>query len=366
MGDEPLLAISVNRGRHDDSQAENRQEPSRNRAPLRDQNGRIEIQYSCPAELKESINELGGYDPFYDPDEEPESENLTLFKETFRDDIFDGHAKTYTKLKEHMREFKKKFFVPYLKSGDVIYESACGIGLSLFYTLELLKEEGNITNITVYGNEYIPRNADTGNKLLNFLFEDGGNENHLGKICAGDSTDLSFVPSNSFDFVFTGYISPRWDPMELNLGDDLNYDVMRDICDAADDFDFDALEKRIENGKEKLNKNETKAVWAKALVGMAQVKQHLWFNHWLDHMIRIAKPGAPVVIELAAKPYCDTWGDYGGVDYGYWFVSGVETYGWDVVQDSIKIHLLNADKPNGRYHVFMLKNNHTSEDGNDN
>ena len=91
-----------------------------------------------------------------------------------------------------------------------MYESACGIGLNLYSNLEILQEDSGITNITIYGNEYIKESVDDGNLMLDALLEaqelDGAPPNHKGMICHGDSTDLEHVPANAFDIVFTGYI----------------------------------------------------------------------------------------------------------------------------------------------------------------
>ena len=94
-------------------------------------------------------------------------------------------------------------FVPNLKSGDSIYESACGNGLNLLVTTEVLLEN-NITNITIYGNDYLESSI----ALANIIWEseEASTVARKGTLCSGDSTNVSFVPSSSFDLVYTGYL----------------------------------------------------------------------------------------------------------------------------------------------------------------
>ena len=67
-------------------------------------------------------------------------------------------------MKDSLRPWKVKAFVPYLKSGDSIYESACGSGLNLLLTLEVLLEN-NITSITVSGNDYLEKSIYRANQI---------------------------------------------------------------------------------------------------------------------------------------------------------------------------------------------------------
>jgi hypothetical protein len=71
----------------------------------------------------------------------------------------------------------------------------------------------------------------------------------------------------------------------------------------------------------------------------------------MHEMLRIAKPGAPVIIELNAPNICES-DDFGGVNSDYW-TTGAATYGWDIVQSSIKTEKYSHLD---RYHVFMMKN----------
>ena len=131
-------------------------------------------------------------------------DNVTAFIETFRETSYDGWGKTYNVVKKKMKDWKIKQFADNLNDGDTIFESACGIGLNLVLTLEAIKEAKDLSNITVFGNEYIADSVILANKLLGTLLPQLNASK--GEICQGDSTDLSFVPSEAFDLVFTGYL----------------------------------------------------------------------------------------------------------------------------------------------------------------
>ena len=99
--------------------------------------------------------------------------------------------------------WKRKHYVPFLNNGNSIFESACGIGLNMYLTLEILSEEAGIENLTVYGNEYM----DASTQKANAIFDEiPPAKSRKGQICTSDSTDLSYIPPNSFDLVFTGYL----------------------------------------------------------------------------------------------------------------------------------------------------------------
>ena len=85
---------------------------------------------------------------------------------------------------------------------------------------------------------------------------------------------------------------------------------------------------------------------------VAQSRQEDWFGLWVKEMIRIAKPGAPVIVENVAPPYCDKMSDWGGVEKDFW-PRAVEKYGWDVDPNSFSF----ADDvyTKGRYQVAMRK-----------
>ena len=290
--------------------------------------------YTCPTTLSEVNYDDEVYEEDYLEDtHDPIFQNQTLFLESFRDHNFDGWTRSFRKFKENIYDFKKDHFVPYLKPGSAIYESASGLGLNLYMTLEILQEQANITDITVYGNEYLEENAERSKTILQTLIDNqetqGHPKNRVGKICHGDSTDLTHVPASSFDLVFTGFISPLWDPLELNGDFEDNYKKMKRACrQAIQDEDWQAQK----------------------LVEIMQERQEDWFANWVTQMIRIAEPGAPIAIEENAGELCSHTSDWGGVSSEFW-ARAVDKYGWDVDPDSITFA-----RRGKRYHVFMLKN----------
>jgi len=98
----------------------------------------------------------------------------------------------------------------------------------------------------VYGNEYLEANVPKATTLLTKLLEKQPNanpKNTVGGICKGDSSDLSFVPANSFDLVFTGYASPLWDPLKLQATNAEEFDsTVKTMCNAANFGDRTAQE----------------------------------------------------------------------------------------------------------------------------
>ena len=135
--------------------------------------------------------------------------NVTEFLKTFRHHPgYDAYQESYTERKAMTRHYKK-WISSNVKPGDKIFESAAGIGLNLFMALEVIQEETGISDITIYGNEYLEKSAQRANILLGALLDDANGimkGNHLGKICPGDSTNLTYIPPESFDLVFTGYL----------------------------------------------------------------------------------------------------------------------------------------------------------------
>jgi hypothetical protein len=118
------------------------------------------------------------------------------------------------------------------------------------------------------------------------------------------------------------------DPLEFDTGsEDQNWEKYDKLCSTHD--------------------------WqAQKLIDIAQQLQQDWFALWVGQMARIAKPGAPVIIESVAPPYCDYKKDWGGVTTDWW-KEAVTTYDWDVDPESLEIgpDLVFDD----RHHVFMRK-----------
>lgn len=290
----------------------------------------LEASFQCPPIVRHADNvDDASFEEEYIQAQKKITANMTDFLENFRNAGFDAWSHTYEEVKEGMLHWKQTYFPPNIKSGQSIYESACGIGLNLYMTLEILEEAG-IKDLTVYGNEYIPFSTEKANVVYDLAPPAGSKK---GKICVGDSTDLSFVPSNSFDLVYTGYISPLLDPLHFNTGDvDKNFLEYKKTCKAG---------RIAENWKDK------------KLTDLAQEKQSNFFGKWVAEMVRIAKPGSAVIIEQVSFPYCEEFWDWGGVNQQWW-EPAIEKYGWDVNASSLEFEKDSIFRH--RYHTFMRKN----------
>jgi hypothetical protein len=291
--------------------------------------------YQCPSisevELSLTDNLSETMVSEYEKEVEQFSKNMTEFLQTFRQENFDHWGYTYEELKEAKRLFKTKYFAPYLETGATIFESAIGIGLNMYMTLEILNEVKGIEDIVVYGNEYLEVSAKKGNIIFDQFPPHHAKK---GMLCQGDSTNLDFVPSNAFDLVFTGYVTPSLDPLEFG-GQNNGFIMYAKICEQKDDD------------------------WtSKNLNELAQLKSEDWYAKWLGEMVRIAKPGAPVIVESVQQPFCKPHpvpGE-GGVSKQWW-LGAIEKYNWDIDPDSLAIEDdILLDGRNERYSVFMKKN----------
>lgn len=233
--------------------------------------------YQCPDARNEAENVVTAPEEhhlWYEAVSERIS-NVSAYMATFREMEFDNWGHTYDEVKHGMFPWKSQYFTD-LQTGDVIYESACGIGMNLFMTLEIMQQVLGITNITIYGNDVVPRSVE----VAQAIFREPSSSHpksvgSIGSICAADSTQLDFVPSNSFDLVYTGYISPLFDPLHLNHSTtDEKFVQYNAYCEQED------------------------ASFRQA----AQQRQNDWYGAWVGEMIRIAKPGAPIIIEQVSYP----------------------------------------------------------------
>ena len=190
-----------------------------------------------------------------------------------------------------MRLWKSKYFLN-LTDNSSIYESGFGIGMNLYMTLEILAETpGGAKNLVVYGNDYSLESVRVATEIAQFrrhhqkdetidnsnsgVLPGGG---RLGTFCAGDSTNLYFVPSNSFDAVFSGYLTPLPDPLSLNVTGASNTETRYvELCES----------------------NDTDSI---KLSARAQREQEKWYAAWVEEMIRIAKPGGIIMVEHVALP----------------------------------------------------------------
>jgi hypothetical protein len=86
-----------------------------------------------------------------------------------------------------------------------------------------------------------------------------------------------------------------------------------------------------------------------------QQKQEDWYGRWVYEMVRIAKPGVPIIIEQVSSTPCMAGFDYwGGVSKDYWKKHAeTNTYNWNVDPESIEI--MDNVIFQARYDVFMLK-----------
>jgi len=293
-------------------------------------NNHVIPSYSCPATLTKALNDntsdnfdwytegIAGKDP------------KTL--EDIHEMIVDGWGIPVETIKEKLTQWKTKVFRKNLKSGDVIYESACGSGLNLLLTTQILKDLG-IHNLTVYGNDYVPSSVSMANKIWDL--PEVSEIAQKGMFCTGDSSNLDFVPSSSFDLVFTGYIDPMQDPLNL-LPTTSSTDEKRENSLSNCRSDNPDVQK---------------------LAALEQSKQEDWYASWINELIRIAKPGKLIVAENNAEPLCQMEGDWGGVGKEWW-KDAISKYGWDVDPESIFMRRM----PRGdgwnvkRYHVMMRKN----------
>jgi hypothetical protein len=266
--------------------------------------------------------------------------NVSEYLKVFREAEFDNWGHSYDQVKRGMKRWKSEQFIDLLlehadeDSADgvvkTVYESACGIGLNLLMTLEILKEstKRSVSHVVVYGNEYQRESTLVAQAIASSRQFPG----RPGTICQSDSTNLSYVPSDSFDLVYTGYISPLADPLRL-----------------ADKYAIDSDEELYGFYTEYCeSKNES--VHARAQ--RAQHYQEEWYARWASEMIRIAKPGAKVIVEQVSYPLCEALYDWGGVSQHFWTRAAAK-YGWQVDADAFEYQDDTIFRH--RYHLMMRK-----------
>eukprot|EP00934_Nitzschia_sp_Nitz4_P004081 Nitzschia sp. Nitz4//scaffold22_size323478//37231//38673//NITZ4_000500-RA/size323478-processed-gene-0.442-mRNA-1//-1//CDS//3329542914//4071//frame0 len=307
-------------------------------------NARLPVQYECPSAASCDTSDLPGsykdnmMDYYQNPDKQPSTTNITLFEQTFRTSSYDDWGKTYEQVKAGMFHFKSTYYPPYLQDGSTIFEAACGIGLNLYMTLEILQESAGLEQLVVYGNDIVPSSIDQANLIWESIPPAYG---HKGIFCPTDMHNLDYVPSNAFDLVYCGYISPLEDPLEFNMATASAYQRYGELC-----------------------KSDPETDWAKAKLNeIAEQRQNDWYGEWVAEMARIAKPGVPVIVEQVSPKYCNATFDWGGVHRDFWVQAATnDTYGWNVDPESIVIEDDSIFRD--RYHVFMLKKGvHHTETG---
>jgi len=131
-----------------------------------------------------------------------------------------------------------------------------------------------------------------------------------------------------------GYIEPVQDKLQIYGGDDGRKQY--ELCQAHN------------------TSSQSDQFWKeKALLKLDQKAQEDWYASWVSELIRIAKPGATIIVEQVSLPQCEDLNDWGGVSKSWW-KEAVQTYEWDVDPTLIKIQDFNRE--HGRYHVQMVKN----------
>jgi hypothetical protein len=233
---------------------------------------RAQTASTLPRNVEMSMNEQLEW---YDIPSRELNRNLSRYMDNFRDSEYDHWGHTYNELKQSMYKWKSTHFTG-LKSGDRIYESACGIGLNTFMTMEIMEEVAGIQGIEFYGNEYARDSV-----IVAHCISGSGRlpaKGRLGAICRADSSDLSFGPANFFHLVFTGYISPLFDPLELGGSTKENFATYGEQC-------------RV-----------TSAGDTRSKAREAQRIQEDWYAKWVEEMIRLAQPGAPIIVEQVSYP----------------------------------------------------------------
>ena len=280
----------------------------------------------CPTNVEKSDNDVAP-DEFDLYVEDSNAHKGKTLKE-FRTMKLEGWGITFDEVKTMLRPWKEQVFVPNIRSGDTIYESACGIGMNLLLSAEILSEH-DITGLTVSGNDYVAESVD----IANMIWGDDEEAKQLarkGFFCRADSSRLDYIPDNTFDFAYSGYIDPIVDPLQLwpNITVDEQWTKGVELC--------------------KSHKKKAKK---------AQEKQDDWVASWVNHLIRIAKPGKVIAIENGAESLCENPADWGGVDKTWW-KQAIREYQWDVDPDSLYIEdeVPTKNWKDTRYHVMMRKN----------
>lgn len=310
---------------------------SRSSSPTTTSRGRLsppKIRYDCPSSSRIPQNRDDAmHGKWYDQVSQQllQKDNLTDYLQVYRQTEFDNWGLTYEQVKESMRDWKARTYAPVFTDPDKvysIYESACGIGLNLALTTEILYETvPALGRLEVHGNDYVEASVT----LAQRLYEQGRivdeYKGRMGRFCAADSTRLEHVPSDSFDLVFTGYITPLTDPLHIGH----QYDTPRDV----------------ERAYQAICENKTNP----ELVQQMQQAQEDFFEQWVAEMIRLARPGAPVIVEQVSLPLCEAYYDWGGVPREFWNASMAK---WPVDADSLLFE--NDTIMRGRYHVFFRKN----------
>ena len=228
------------------------------------------VQYSCP--VRGSIETPPNRDDathgvWYDEVSQQilQGNNLTSYLAVYRQTEFDNWGLTYEQVKEAMREWKTSMYAPVFDNPDrvySIYESACGIGLNLALTAELLYESvPTVKRVEIHGNDYVQESVTVAEQLYQQGRIVEQYKGRMGQFCAADSTRLNHVPSNAFDLVFTGYITPLTDPLSLAQQYDTPRDVERAYHAICENKTNPELVQQMQDAQEEFYR-----AWAKSLL----------------------------------------------------------------------------------------------------
>ena len=301
----------------------------------------LPVKYKCSSEDKGDDNEKDN-NSIYKATVDKLSDNLEAFMDDYRNssrhnddddneggDYWGDHS--YQEVKDGIYAFKFKYFAPYLRDGDTIFECASGNGLNLYMTLEILKEVKGIEHLIVYGAEKDQEQAQISRAVFD---QNPPAHARKGIICSDQNmTRMDSIPSDSFNLVFSTGINPDDDPLRFGLGEGVTADQYKtyyaELCEASDS-DWKGT---------KLN-------------DIARLRQKDWYGEWVAEMSRIAKPGAPIIVErISSSPWCEDYDDFGGIEKAWWTTAAESNqYRWHVDPTSVEIV---EDGLFGRYNVFM-------------
>lgn len=292
------------------------------------------LSYSCPKEVPRSYND--NHNNFQDYNENRKDLDRVRFRTNRAFLEYDGWGITHSQRMEILQELKRDWFCPEVPDHGRVYESACGQGYNLLHTGEVLAECGR-RGVTLYGSDYLAGSVEAARSVVGRM---GASDRargepaaaptpapQVGVFCRADSTSLGFVPAASFDLVFTGYIDPILDP--LNLG----WDRYSDVCNSS-------------------------TAAGLLLQRTAQSLQERWFSRWVREMLRLVRPGGVVVVESVAPPHCLAQEDWGGVDEAWWVQAAAD---WDVEPGSVEVRRIvnnvhtRRSNTSQRYHVRMRR-----------
>jgi hypothetical protein len=162
------------------------------------------VSYQCPATNKGAVDIANNTHKVHNYQSEinEQFKNFPRFLKTFRNSTYDQYGYSWEQVKKSNYDWKTKMYN--VSDGDSVYESASGIGMNLYQMMEILREAKGIESLAVYGSDYLDISVEMSNRLYDEAPPQGATK---GQFCQADSKNLSFVPSNSFDLVYTGYIT---------------------------------------------------------------------------------------------------------------------------------------------------------------